>query len=374
MKYIHIVYTGYVNQPTHMETRGKFDKTGMLDAATLKSLGVEEDTAKRLADIGNMGLSKSTWSNYKTAERMLKKCGEDTGTRDAMNLPLSQGQVLKFIDWLINTRKAKHGTICSYLSGIRQMHLTAGHENINIRSDLVNLVLAGQRNKETLEEKDKNKPSRLPVTITVMKLLKAELKNSSMEVEEKLLIWAVSCIAFNGGFRIHELLSREEDWFDKRTTLLDRDIKLVKDEEDGKQVLLIWLKWPKEDKIGKGVEVEVFETNSEICQVKALKKWWMSTKDREKDKPAFRRPDGRALTGRRLNRVLAELLGKHFDYDEGSISAHSFRSGITSTLGRLGFCDEDLKSVGRWSSRAFEHYVKLPRTKRRDIARAIGKL
>ena len=344
----------------------------MLGAATLENMGMEANAARRLANIGNMGLSKSTWSNYKTAERMLNKCGTDTGEK--MELPLSQVQVLKFVDWLINTRGAKHGTVCSYLSGIRQLHLTAGHENINIRSELVNLVLAGHRNKETLEEKSSRKPSRLPVTVTVMKLLKAELRKSCMEVEEKLLIWAVSCIAFNGGFRIHELLSREENRFDEKTTLLDKDIKLVTDEEEKRQVLLIWLKWPKEDRLGKGTEVEVYETKSEICPVRALRKWWGITKVRDEFKPAFRLPDGGAFTGRRLNSALSELLGKHFDYKGGSISAHSFRSGITSTLGQLGFSDEDLKSVGRWSSRAFEHYVKLPRTKRRDIAKAIGKL
>ncbi len=344
----------------------------MLGAATLESMGIDKMAARRLADIGNMGLSKSTWSNYKTAERMLAKCGTDTG--EVMELPLSQVQVLKFVDWLINTRGAKHGTVCSYLSGIRQLHLTAGHENINIRSELVNLVLAGQKNKETLQEKSNGKPNRLPVTITVMKLLKAELRNSCMEVEEKLLTWAVSCLAFNGGFRIHELLSKEENQYDERTTLLDKDIRIVTDEEEKKQVVLIWLKWPKEDKLGKGVEVEVFETKSDICPVKALRKWWGVTRKREKCQPAFRMPDGRAFTGRRFNSLLAELLGKHFEYNEGNISAHSFRSGITSTLGQLGFSDEDLKSVGRWSSRAFEHYVKLPRTKRREIARAIGKL
>ena len=51
------------------------------------------------------------------------------------------------------------------------------------------------------------------------------------------------------------------------------------------------------------------------------------------------------------------------------ISAHSFRSGAASMMANLGYSDKDVKAVGRWSSRAFEIYVKLPRTKRMEAAR-----
>ncbi len=365
------IFVGYPNKPVDTKEAGKFGKKGMLNTEDLKRLGLEKETAERLAEIGNMGLAKSTWSNYKTAERMLERCEEETKVE--MNLPLDQRKTLQYIDWLTN-RGVKHGTICSYLAGIRQLHLTKGYTNTIIRTELVNLVLAGKKNKDMLESRESNVKGRLPVTVNVMKLIKAELRNAEMITEEKLLVWAVSCIAFNWAFSIHELLCREEGKFDNKTTLLERDIKLIVDKESEKQLLLIWLKWPKEDKLGKGVEVEVFETGSEICPVKAIKKWWSCTKSREKNQPAFRTPDGLGLTGRKLNRILSDLLGKHFDYKTGTIMSHSFRSGVTSTLGQAGFSDEDLKQVGRWSSRAFESYLKLPRTKRREMASAIGNL
>jgi hypothetical protein len=40
-------------------------------------------------------------------------------------------------------------------------------------------------------------------------------------------------------------------------------------------------------------------------------------------------------------------------------------------LGKLGYSDADIKAVGRWSSRAFEEYLRLPRTKRMQIAKEI---
>ena len=38
-------------------------------------------------------------------------------------------------------------------------------------------------------------------------------------------------------------------------------------------------------------------------------------------------------------------------------------------MGTLGFSVEDIKAVGRWNSRAFLEYVKLPRTRRAEIAK-----
>jgi hypothetical protein len=40
-------------------------------------------------------------------------------------------------------------------------------------------------------------------------------------------------------------------------------------------------------------------------------------------------------------------------------------------LGTLGYDDEDIQEVGRWSSRAFEEYLMLPRTKRMAVAKKI---
>jgi hypothetical protein len=88
----------------------------------------------------------------------------------------------------------------------------------------------------------------------------------------------------------------------------------------------------------------------------------------------FRREDGSAFTGRRLNETLKKLLHGHLDYDQGRIWTHSFRSGIPSMLGAAGFSDSDIMAVGRWSSRAFECYLKLARTKRKQMARAIAGL
>ena len=41
-------------------------------------------------------------------------------------------------------------------------------------------------------------------------------------------------------------------------------------------------------------------------------------------------------------------------------------------MGQLGYTDDDIKALGHWSSKVFEVYLKLPRTRRLEMAREIG--
>lgn len=342
----------------------------MLKKSLFKNMQLPSSVKKSLALVGNHGLSRSTWSNYRTAEKMLLICRKYTGRK--MELPLKQGDVLVFIDWLIRIRKVKHGTISSYLAGLRQLHIAVGLEAPNLRTSLVNTILRGKRHMDVMEKKRGKKADRLPVTLNVMNLIKATLKISEIDKRKKLMTWAVCCLAFQGSFRIHEILSKEERRYDPIFTLLVEDLTIV--EEASGKVIHVNVKWPKEEKEGKDFIVEVLETKSETCPVKALLKWWASKPIRKKGLPAFRSDNGRAWTGREFNSTLKALLSEHLDYKAGKITAHSFRSGVPTMLGKAGFRDEDIRAVGRWSSRAFGCYTKLPRTKRREMAEEVSKI
>jgi hypothetical protein len=323
----------------------------------------------RLTEIANHSLSKATWSNYETARRMLARCGRDK--KRTMELPLTEEDVLEFIDWMIHTRGLKHATITNYMAGIRQWHVSKGLEAPVLRTSLVKMVLAGKRNIEAMAISTK-KMNRLPVTLTVMRLLKATLRDVDWEVEKKLGVWAISCIAFNGAFRIHELLARNEREFDPRFTLLSEDIRVAGSSE-GRRIE-VRVKWPKECKVGKSFTLDVFQTDGPTCPVRAWGKWAQVRLPAEEGMPAFRRLDGSPWTGRRFNEALRELLSPHLDYGRGGVWAHSFRSGLVSMMGAAGYSDEEIQAIGRWSSRAFEDYMKLPRTRRRQMALQISKL
>ena len=100
-----------------------------------------------------------------------------------MALPLDDTKTLIFVAWLLN-RGLQARTISTYLAGIRQTHLAKGLVIPTLRPEVVKQVLTGAGNLDRLQNTLEKKPKQLPVTITIMKLLKLELKEREL-VNEK---------------------------------------------------------------------------------------------------------------------------------------------------------------------------------------------
>lgn len=326
-----------------------------------------------LATIANYSLSKKTWSAYKTAGKLLTQC--QTETKSPMTLPMNDDKVLIFVAWLLS-RGLQSRTISTYLSGLRQVHLAKGILIPVLRPEQVKQILTGASNLDRIKARLSLKPTRLPVTATMMKLLKSCIKESQDSKERKRLLWAVATVLFNGAFRVHELLARTERQFDPCFTLLNKDliIKTIKINNVPAKVIQILIKSPKTDRIGVDSIIDVYESKGPLCPVKALEKWKAVSNQRNCNLPAFCDNDGKPLTGTKFNNYLKSYLGKYINYKKGKITSHSFRAGMASLLGTLGYSDEDIQAVGRWSSRAFMDYLKLPRTRRLAMAKQIGNL
>ena len=145
------------------------------------------------------------------------------------------------------------------------------------------------------------KKGRMPMTIPLLRLLKGKIRQADLDTDMKLLMWAVSTLAFYGAFRIHELLSKNEATYDPDHTLLVEDVKLRG--QTGNQVLEISLKCPKEKKSGNPTVVDVFEVGGPLCPVKAFTKWARQS-DLTIGQPLFRKQDGTPMTGRKFNSLL----------------------------------------------------------------------
>ena len=87
------------------------------------------------------------------------------------------------------------------------------------------------------------------------------------------------------------------------------------------------------------------------------------------DGPVVRLASGKNLTPHLLNSLLRSLLSSIIDYSKESISCHSFRAGIASTLNRFPdlATDEDIKGWGRWDSSCYSKYARLQLDKKRAI-------
>ena len=139
-------------------------------------------------------------------------------------------------------------------------------------------------------------------------------------------------------------------------------------------IIQVKIKSPKTDRIGVDTIIDVYESKGPLCPIIDFFKWKQIASHLSNSTPAFRDETGRPLTGASFNNSLKLYLGKYINYKTSRITSHSFRAGMASLLGTLGYTDEDIQAAGRWSSRAFLAYLKLPRTQRLTMAKKIGEL
>ena len=115
--------------------------------------------------------------------------------------------------------------------------------------------------------------------------------------------------------------------------------------------------------------VEIFDLGPDCFYngVTAWQKWRRdSSLPTSPDLPVFRKEDGSLLTPPQLNRIIQDLMKEEISYLEGMLASHSFRSGVVTIMGRLGYSEDDIKRQGRWTSEAFRAYLKMGRAVRME--------
>ena len=356
-------------QPLAKPNSQKYGPQGLYQTNYI-SEDIPEELASLLSLTANFSLTQSTWSTYTTALSQLRKCSTELNI--SLELPLTEKETLTFVAWLLK-KNLLASTIESYLAGLRQGQIAAGLGDKPLRTPLVNQVIKGRKNQVFAEPAAKDAPERLPITPKILLLIKKDLKTSNMTKHDKLATWAACTLLFYGAFRGGELLPKQERNFDPLTTLLLEDISIqnikVKDVES--KVLQIQLKTEKANKHHKPNIVDVYANKSESCPIAAWRKYNFIASN-QVGLPAFRKSDGSNLTAENLNKYLKTFNQKYLNIPGKTLSTHSFRAGLATVLGSLGFSDDQIKSTGRWSSRSFELYCKLPRSKRMEMARSIA--
>ena len=363
-----MLFFNSVSSPTANTAAAKYKDTGPFSEQSFPA--VPPYLRRNLIQSANWAVAASTHSTYGTALSSWLQCCKDTGMMG--QFPVNEDDVLTFVAWLLHKGNCS-STISAYLSGIRAAHLEKGLNPPLIRSDRVNTVLNGGKKRDNTEKKLGTKKSRIPITPTSLKLWKAELSSSDMSYHDKRLFWAVSAILYFGCLRPGELLCRNHNSFDPVNSMLQKDVTIKSTTINGEKadIIQIYLASEKRDPTGKGRLLDIYESGSVLCPVKALKKFIDISTQTDPKKPAFRLASGKNLTTNLFNKKLKEGLGKHLNTETGFVSGHSFRIGITSLVAQLGYSEDQIKALGRWSSQAYLTYLRLPQTRRQEIARSL---
>lgn len=265
--YIYVLCLGTTYNPTVVYATKKYGPKGFYNAGTFNRM--PRDMRETLFTAANHSLSSKTWSSYGTVGKHLNSC--EKYFKKTFKFPLKTDDIILFIGYLLTVRKVKGKTVDTYLSALRTIHLAKGVAIRELRPDIVKSIISGQKNLDSLKQCDSNK--RLPVTLSVMKLLKLEIRELDEPNNYKRLIWAVCSLNFFGALRVHESLSINVSSFDPINTLLGRDlmIKSVKVGKEYVKIIQLKIKSPKECRAVNNKIIDIYENKGPLCPVRAIR-------------------------------------------------------------------------------------------------------
>ena len=212
----------------------------------------------------------------------------------------------------------------SYMAAVRNMQLSLGLPDPREQSSLPVLKRVQLGLKRARLGRGTPAKTRLPITAHLLSQIKGVLDTSTHP--ERVAMWAICCSAFFGFFRLGELLMVSPAEFNTAIHLAWGDVAV--DSVDNPQMIQIHLKQSKTDQFGKGVDVVLGGTGTDLCPVAALLGYIMVRG--AQPGPFFRDSDGKPLAKAvfvaELRKVLIALGLPAHQY-----AGHSFHIGAATT-------------------------------------------
>ena len=234
--------------------------------------------------------------------------------------------------------------------GVRNLHIRRGLGDPLPGALCLNLVLKGIRRTKASPPKVK-----LPVTPLALYRLRRVLLSKPTD-PDKAMIWAACCVGFVGFLRTAEFTVPSSSKFDPSVHLTVQDVAI--DSYTSPSLLQIRVKMSKTDQFKQGTSVFLAASHNELCPVAALLSYLVSRPPGEG--PLFQFTDGSPLTRPRFVTEFRKALMAAGVQAE-AYTGHSFRIGAATTAAAKGVADNLIKALGRWTSEAYQIYIRLPR-------------
>ena len=154
-------------------------------------------------------------------------------------------------------------SIKSYLAAVRDRQLSLGLPDPREQSSLPLLKKVQAGIGRVRLSRGRPCKQRLPITTHMLRQMKVALE--VMAHEEKLVLWAICCVAFFGLFRLGELLLDAQTSFNTQIHLAWGDVA-VDDRQNPTMVRL----HSKTDQLGRGAHVVLGRTDQDLCPVTAV--------------------------------------------------------------------------------------------------------
>ncbi len=266
--------------------------------------------------------------------------------------PVSEMLLCSFAAFLADQGLAPQ-TGKSYLAAVRNMQISLGLPDPRDQSSMPMLKRVQAGIKRVRAVSGAPSRNRLPITATVLEQIGAHLAATSHLHKE--LLWAISCTAFFGFFRLGELLPA--------STRVEQDTAVIKwgdvavDSRENPRMVRVHLRRSKCDQFGVGADIILGRTGRSLCPVTAVLQYLAIRGSR----PGifFCQPDAKAVTKAWFTEQLRSVLSA-MGLPRQLYAGHSFRIGAATTAAMAGVEDATIQTLGRWQSAAYLQYVRMP--------------
>ncbi len=122
--------------------------------------------------------------------------------------------------------------------------------------------------------------------------------------------------------------------------------------------MCLFSKQSKMDQLGKGHPIFIFNLDSDLNPHPYLSRYIAYRSSQSPpSSPLFTTDNGTPVTRHTFQTLLKSVLAKS-GFAPDRYSAHSFRIGAATTAANKGLSEQQIKTLGRWSSDAYALYVR----------------
>ena len=253
-------------------------------------------------------------------------------------LPATEETLMLFASYL--SLKVSPPTIKVYLAAVRNLHMEAGFPHLFDNLMLLPRLIRGIKRLYSHERRP-----RLPITPHILLRFKQHI---NLNWHDHHLLWSAMIVAFFGFLRSSELLA-----------LCKEDI-LILDKNTSPPTFGLHIRSSKTDPFRHTTVIRLPPTGDEaLCPARAVSYLINQPNLSGPHSPLLQWSSGAAMTRQSLNNSI-KLLAHHSGLNETQFSTHSFRIGAATTASAAGVPDCLIRTLGRWSSDAYQGYIRTP--------------
>ena len=194
--------------------------------------------------------------------------------------------------------------------------------------------------------------ARLPITTEILKKIGSVLSKEPNNYCN-IMMWVACCMAFFGFLRSSKFTVPSQHCYNHNVHFSLSDITL--DRRHSPTTVCIHIKQSKTDPFQQGAHIYLGRTYKHVCPVQAIVSY-LTMRDTHPG-PVFTLPDGRMLTREIFSSELDKILGK-LNLQTHQYNTHSFRIGAATSAKHTGMSDVFIKTLGRWQSYVYQHYIR----------------